>query len=259
MKIAITGSSSNFGKCLSNFLKTKNCKIININKENNFFLERSEKYKFKEKKIDILIHLAHSYTSKGYEVNYKGTTNLFKTAKQHKIKKLIFVSSISSMSNALSLYGKTKFKIEQYCLKNNIIIIRPGLIFGNFVDKKINLISNIIKYLPFLIYFYHPRKYIHSVNIDELCESIYKIILKKYKYKILNIHSKKKVYFLDILNLLTNKPKIRLPYLFFYLFFVFISKLIYLKSLDSFLGIMKSRNISKRKFEIDITTKKTIV
>lgn len=181
MKVAITGSNSNFGKFLSNFFVSKNIKIIRINKKNNFFLEHAEKFKIKDKKIDILIHLAHSYNSKSYEINYNGTIELFKNAKRKNIKNLFFISSISSMPNSLSLYGKTKFRIEQYCLKNDITIIRPGLIFGDIVDKKLNLLSSIIKFLPFLIYFHHPKKYIHFVFIDELIEVIYKIISKKKK------------------------------------------------------------------------------
>ena len=162
------------------------------------------------------------------------------------------------MPNALSVYGKTKYRIEKYCMKNDIIIIRPGLIFGKDIDKKLIIMSKIIKFLPFLIYFHHPRKYIHFVNINELCEAIHKIILNKYKSQIFNIFSKKKFYFYDILNLLSNKYKIKISYFFFKVFFISISKLIYLKSIDSLLGIMQNRNDQKKIFEKNIFTKKNL-
>ncbi len=261
MTIGITGTTSIFGTYLVKFLISKKKKIIKINrKDNNFHLEKSEKFTFNGKKIKTLIHLAHSYKSNGCETNLNGTKKLFINAKKNNVKKIIFISSISAHKDALSKYGKTKYKIEKFCIKNKIIIIRPGLIFGYKTDKKIQLMGKIIKYLPIIPYFKNKNKYLYAVNINELVEIIYEVVKSKKTTGNYNIFSKNKIYFIDFLNLFNNnnKTKIQIPYFVFYIFFIAISKIIYLKSVDSFLGILGNKVNYTDPKQKNIFTKKTI-
>lgn len=260
MKIAITGSNSNLGKYLTNYFKKKKQKVVLINKNKKFFLENKNTYNFKKKKIDVLIHLAHNYTNLGKRINYEGSKKLFINAKKNRVKKIIFISSISSHKSAISDYGTTKYLIENYCLKNKIIIIRPGLIFGNKLDKKLNLMFSIIKFIPIIPYFTGKKNFIYAVNIKELTEEIYKIISTKHNFKIFNIFCNKKIYFKDLIDLKhSNKIKIRLPFSLFYFFFVVLSKVIYLKSVDSFLGLLKNRQNYNVPSEKNIFTKKKLI
>jgi|TARA_B100000929_G_scaffold187004_1_gene148012 nucleoside-diphosphate-sugar epimerase len=261
MKIAITGSTSMFGTYLSKFFKKKREKVLNINRKKKFLLENTKTFNFKNKNVDVLIHLAHSYKANGRKVNYEGTKKLFSNAKKNKIKKIIFISTISSHKNALSEYGKTKYKIEKHCLKNGITFIRPGFIFGHKkMDKKLILMSKIMSFLPIIPYFENKKLFLYSVHIEELSNLIYKIILKNNNSKTYNIFSKRKIFFRDWINLNKNsKIKIKLPFIFFFIFFVIISKFIYLKSVDSFLGLLKTRVDYSNPNERNIFTKKNII
>ncbi len=261
MKIAITGSNSLLGLYLTNFFKKKKLNVFKINKKNGFFLEKKIPYNFKGKHIDVLIHLAHEYSSKSFKVNFFGTKKLFDNALKNNIKKIIFISSLSSHKNAKSLYGKTKYEIEKYCvLRKKIIIIRPGLVFGYSLDKKLLILKKIISLLPLIPYFEKKDKFLYSVSIDELTDCIYKIIRKKNEYLIYNIFNKKKIHFEDLIDLsVQNKKKVKLPFFIFYYFGLFVSKLVYLKSIDSFLGLLINRNNYQNKSEKNLFTKKKII
>ena len=260
MKIAITGSNSNLGKFLSSYLKKKKIKLILINRNKNYSLLNKDTFNFNNKKIDILIHLAHNYSKNSKVINYSGSVKLFDKARKQNIKKIIFISSLSSHKKAISIYGNTKYLIEKYCKKNNITIIRPGIIFGNKIDKKIALLFYIMKFFPIIPYFKSNKNYLYAVHIKELTENIYKIINQKDIARTYNIFCNQKIYFEDLINIkFKYKLKIRLPFKIFYILFSFLSKIIYLKSIDSFLGLLSNRKKFKHSKEYNIFTKKKFI
>ena len=260
MTIAITGSTSNLGVYLVKFLKSKKKRIIEINRKNdNFFLENSHTYNFKGKKISTLIHLAHTYTANGFNVNFEGSKKLFIKARKNNVKKIIFISSISAHIKSLSDYGKTKYKIEKFCLKNKIIILRPGIIFGGGIDKKLSLMSSLLRYFPIIPCFNNKNKFLYSVHINDLIKVIFKNIKSSKLIGNYNVFSNHKIYLKNLIDLTANKKiKIYLPYQFFYIFFTLISKILYLKSVDSFLGILGNRINYNHPDEKNIFTNKNI-
>ena len=48
-----------------------------------------------------------------------------------KVEKIVNISTISAFRNSKSIYGRTKFKIEEDSKKYNVINLRPGLFFGS--------------------------------------------------------------------------------------------------------------------------------
>ena len=91
MTIAITGSTSNLGLYLVKYFKTKRKKVIEINrKQNTFDLRNIKTYDFKNDKVKVLIHLAHSYSKNGYNINFQGSKKLFLNARKNNINKIIF-------------------------------------------------------------------------------------------------------------------------------------------------------------------------
>ncbi len=117
MIVAITGSNCFLGIYLAKFLKKFGYDVLKINRKKNFDLKNKTPFNFKNKKIDILIHLAHNYSNQSLNLNFNGTKKLFEDATKNRIKKIVFISSLSSHKNAKSVYGKTKYKIEKFCKK----------------------------------------------------------------------------------------------------------------------------------------------
>lgn len=264
MNIAITGGNSNLGNYLFYYLKKKN-KVFLLGRRNcGIFYDLKKKFNYdfiKKNKIKTLIHLAHEYSSNSRNINLNGSINLFKNIDTTKTR-IIYMSSYSSDKSALSVYGKTKYRIEKVVPKKNSIIIRPGLIFGYKIDKKLILFKKILNYIPIIPYFINDKKFLYSVHIKELCLEINKIIKKKkIKKNIYNIYCKEKIFLKNLIDLMNFKQKIYLeiPYCLIYFPIILLSKIIYLKSIDSFLGLVGNKSNENYCNENIILTKKSIL
>lgn len=83
--------------------------------------------------IDCAIHLAHDFQGEaGAQRTIDGTLKAIQTFREAGARRQVFYSSISSGTHAVSLYGRTKFAIEQRLRDQpDITILRPGLVLGN--------------------------------------------------------------------------------------------------------------------------------
>lgn len=83
---------------------------------------------------DCFIHCAYAKATKGndaFNLNIEGTKRLLETSRKCGVKKNIFISSIASKEDALSVYGKQKYACEKLFNQTNDLCLRPGLILGN--------------------------------------------------------------------------------------------------------------------------------
>lgn len=81
---------------------------------------------------DYLVHTAYIKTAIDVvRSNIDSTKRLLVKSHQYRLKKNIFISSMSSSSDALSSYGKQKYLIEDLFDGKNDTIIRSGLVIGN--------------------------------------------------------------------------------------------------------------------------------
>lgn len=99
----------------------------------NYDLDSTPELSFFEG-ADCFIHCAYAKATKGSDamnLNIEGTKRLLETSRKAGIKKNIFISSVASKPDALSVYGKQKFTIEKLYNQQGDLIIRPGLILGN--------------------------------------------------------------------------------------------------------------------------------
>ena len=81
------------------------------------------------KEGDCFIHCA--YAKNSYELNVKGTEHLLAMSKKCGVKKNIFISSLSSKEDALSIYGKQKWACEKLYNQPDDLILRFGMVLGN--------------------------------------------------------------------------------------------------------------------------------
>jgi nucleoside-diphosphate-sugar epimerase len=79
--------------------------------------------------VDCFIHCA--YAKNSIAINTTGTSCLLEMSRKSGVKRNIFISSISSNDNALSIYLKQKWACEKLFNQPNDLILRPGLILGN--------------------------------------------------------------------------------------------------------------------------------
>ena len=254
MRVVIIGASSYFGTNLCNFLNKKKIQIFKINHSKNFDIKKNKfSYLSKIQNYDCFIYLAHDYS----KYSAKNNINILKKINQHKRnknKRIIYISSMSAHKNNQSRYGKSKFEIEKFCIKEKILIIRPGYIFGGKKNFKHEKIIKVLNFFPIIPLYINYSNFIYSVEIKELNNEIYKILkLKKIKYHSLNIFNKKKIYFDHFLKNLSKQNKIYLNINFkVYLIFIkIINKIFNFKFCDSLLSFMTA----KKKFNQSIKVK----
>jgi NADH dehydrogenase len=141
MRILVTGAGGFIGKNLINFalesghsvisLSRPGTKVVGSEVDIDWALGRlpsSSSLSW----VDAAVHLAYDYACvSGKNYNISGTIDLFVMLKDLGVKRQIFVSSYSAGPHAESLYGKTKWEIENKLKKySSAVIVRPGLVLG---------------------------------------------------------------------------------------------------------------------------------
>ena len=175
-----------------------------------------------------LVSYSSSDKKKLNEINITGTSNIVNLSIKHKIKKMIFVSSIAALTNdnqnkysinendkeLNSYYGFTKKMAELEIWRASqegvhINIVSPGVILGDGVFNK--LYKSIDKYIRKKILFYTDG-ILSIVKIEDVVNSIIELLNSNIKSQKIILVSKN-IKFLDFLYFLTKKNNYKQYYL----------------------------------------------
>ena len=84
--------------------------------------------------VHVLVHCAYDFSVLTWPeietVNVQATLKLFEAARQAGVRRLVFISSLSAFAGCRSNYGRAKLAIEQRAKALELIIVRPGLVYG---------------------------------------------------------------------------------------------------------------------------------
>lgn len=113
-----------------------------------------------------LIHLAHGWQA-GQD-NVAGTQTLFASAADAGVKARIFISSQSARRDALNLYGRMKWQIEQQI--GDATSLRVGLVYGGPRKAMYGLLCRIatLPVLPMI----EPHRAVQPIHLDEVVRGI---------------------------------------------------------------------------------------
>lgn len=139
--IGVTGANGFVGSALVNSFLAKGGRVIKLvrtlspipaTEERVFELETLPDEPLLND-INVLIHCAFvSPTEKNASViDHSGTSALIALARKSNVKKIIFFSTVSAHAEAVSAYGRSKFKMEQLLNPESDVIVKPALIIGN--------------------------------------------------------------------------------------------------------------------------------
>ena len=166
MNIIVTGSNSAIGINLISKLINLGHRIIKLGDRH------TDKWRLGDfipryKNTDVLIHLAH-------DRNFSLNKNIYAVEKicESFNGKKIFLSSLSAHSNSISRYGKSKFAQEDIFLKNNGVVIRSGIVFGENVGGIYSSISEFLNKYPVLVIPYYGLPSMFMSHIDDLTDEI---------------------------------------------------------------------------------------
>lgn len=87
------------------------------------------------RRATVLVHSAwdfrHPKAAENWAVNVEGSRRLIAAAQDAGVKRVLFISTISSFDGARSEYGKSKLAVERMVLDAGGTVIRPGLVWGD--------------------------------------------------------------------------------------------------------------------------------
>jgi nucleoside-diphosphate-sugar epimerase len=104
--------------------------------------------------VSILVHCAYDFSVRSWSeiqrVNVRGSLQLFESARDAGVKRLIFISSMSSFPGCRSLYGRAKLAVERRANELGLIIVRPGLVYGPRPGGMAGALRRVIRRMPVL-------------------------------------------------------------------------------------------------------------
>jgi nucleoside-diphosphate-sugar epimerase len=175
-----------------------------------------------------LVHCAYDFGpvrwSEIVSVNVDGSRKILEAAKEARIPKIVFISSISAFDGCRSMYGKAKLEIEKIALECGAMVVRPGLVYGSGPGGMFGKLSAQIKNSSIIPMIGSGSQIQFLVHEDDLCSFI-----ERYASGAANVHPRVltaaheqpwpfKQLLLEIAKALDRNPKfIPLPWRFVWL------------------------------------------
>lgn len=191
MNVFITGINGFIGSHLAGYLKEKNIRVhggsakTDPRKDLEPVLSGYFQLRFEDEYapeifagIDILIHCAYSYDRKDIKsMNIDGTKKLFFAAQDMGVKKQVFLTSYSAKPNSKSDYGFIKYELELFFLRQQQLVVRPGLVLGD--GGIFRRMSKVLKSYPVVPLMDGGHYDVPIIPVEALCRAIEKILPNK--------------------------------------------------------------------------------
>ncbi len=234
IKCIITGANGFVGSTIVDYLEKKKLIVCELGRKpyktiiNKNFTKYSlgdliNPYVFKD--VDVFIHCAYDFKLRNWKeihrTNVLGSIQILETAKNAGVKKIIFISSLSSFETAKSKYGKAKFSVEEK-VKDFTHIIRPGLIYDENSRSLVGAFKRLIKISPIIPLISKGNQVVYTCHSEDLARLIWVIIQtnKKITGPIVAANQQNLTFkkFLEVLSENNGKKRvfIRIPYFTLY-------------------------------------------
>jgi nucleoside-diphosphate-sugar epimerase len=127
---------------------------------------------------DVFIHCAFASDPlnprRAEELNVRAARSLLDDCRVHRVRRFVFISSMSALEIAESGYGRSKWRIENMLDPARDLIIRPGLVIGAG-----GLFASMVAAAtrtPVLPLFYGGGQRLQTISIDDLVDGILKAL-----------------------------------------------------------------------------------
>ncbi|NZD65561.1 SDR family oxidoreductase [Rhizobium sp. WYCCWR 11290] len=180
-RLIITGSTGYIGARLAVMARERGFDVVELGR-------RSEaKWRIGDEPVasDLegaaaVVHLAHSWatgpeTAEENNINISGTVKLAEAAKAAGVPRFVFASSTSSRQEALNVYGRTKFRIEQQLAASSaaaiVRIARIGLVYGGPRTAMYGLMAKLSALSP-LLPMIGLGRHVQPIHLDEVAAGL---------------------------------------------------------------------------------------
>jgi len=182
---AVTGANGYVGSKIVDYLRSRNQVVYEMARkasggsDSRYFINYSLDAGFEQdslKGVEVLVHCAYDFKQKKWpdilRVNVMGTIRLFEKAKSAGVKRIIFISTMSSFEGASSLYGKAKLEIERTVLVEGGFVIRPGLVYGKHPGGMMGALNSLVTKSPILPVLGGGKQLLFLVHEDDLANLV---------------------------------------------------------------------------------------
>lgn len=181
MRVGVTGSSGYVGSRIAACLERKGHEVVRMGRRPTdspwvaYSLE-ADPARLPLGSLDALVHAAYDFRPISWrsilEINVEGSVRLLEAATQAGVKRIIFVSSMSSFEGCRSNYGKAKRMIEKSALSIGVLVVRPGLVWGGESGGVMGALEKAVASSPVVPCLAgHGGLSQYLVHEDDLCEA----------------------------------------------------------------------------------------
>lgn len=129
------------------------------------------------KGVDVLVHCAWDFSAKSWRdikrVNLDSSLELFDAARESKVGRVIFVSSMSAFTGTRSKYGQAKLAIERRASKHHpeVVIVRPGLVYDREAGGIVGAMRGVMSRLPVVPLIGGSERF-YTCHADDLARAV---------------------------------------------------------------------------------------
>lgn len=121
---------------------------------------------------DAVVHVAHEWDTAGADddPNAVGTGALLHVSVAAGIKRFVFVSSVSAREQALNVYGRLKWQLEQHVAAHGGVSARVGLVYGGARRAQYGVLARLtaMGVLPMI----DPHREVQPIHLSEVCAGL---------------------------------------------------------------------------------------
>jgi len=181
MKLLIIGVNGFIGSNLARHLNKNNIEVYGTSSKNinnrdciqTFNLRIGDGMNIQKINFDWVIHCVYDKTL-SFKENTDSIILWAKEFQSNGVKNQLFISSIRSINGSSTEYSLIKQEVESWFLKNNLNVIRPGLVVGNGGLFK-QMIKN-VKGSPLIPLVNSGTQDVKLIGVNDLLDEINKII-----------------------------------------------------------------------------------
>jgi nucleoside-diphosphate-sugar epimerase len=122
--------------------------------------------------VDVLIHCAYDFAARSWNevqrINVHGSLQVFEAARAAGVRRLIFISSMSSFPNCRSQYGRAKLAVEERATELGLIIVRPGIVYGTRPGGMVGALRQLVRSMPMLPLVGRGDQILYPVHEEDL-------------------------------------------------------------------------------------------
>lgn len=183
IRCAVTGTSGYLGSRLAMYLEKQGVEVVRMTHSLKKVGGRAIEFSLGDevmveslRGLEALIHCAYDFTATGWteivRKNVDGTRRLLVAARTAGIKTVIFVSSMSSFSGCLSLYGRAKLLGERAATESGAFVVRPGLVYDSEAGGMIGALRSVIQRISWVPVLKTRDQRLYLLHSDDFCRFV---------------------------------------------------------------------------------------